>query len=137
MRRLLPFALAATALCGCSNAPAPERIDDAEQSLRDGDMEAARRGVENVDTAELSAAELCRMAVVYAAVGEDNSGNEGDIGMAARCMRRALAKDSAAVDSFIRTMPPDQRPLMSLAVQLCSRPADIHDFEEPDTLINP
>lgn len=56
--------------------------------------------------------------------------------MAARCIRRALAKDSAAVDSFIHAMPVEQRPLMTLAVQLCRTAyADgLRQYEENDSI---
>lgn len=134
--RLSIAALGAAMLAACGTGAQSDRIDAAEQSLQSGDMAAARRGVEQVDTAELSAAELCRLAVVYAAVSEDGTGNEADVAMAARCIRRAIARDSAAVDSFIRVMPVDQRPLMALVVQLCSTPdaGDIRPYEEPDSL---
>lgn len=139
MRALL-YTCVAVVLAACGTAPAGDRIDAAEQSIEAGDMGAARRGAEHAaaDTASLSAAELCRLAMVYATVGEDSSGNEGDVAMAARCIRRALAKDPAAVDSFTRAMPVDQRPLMALAVQLCqgTAPGDIHDYEESDSTLH-
>ncbi|MDE6136004.1 MAG: hypothetical protein K2F97_00845 [Muribaculaceae bacterium] len=124
-------------LAACGAGAQSERIDAAEQSLHSGNIAAARRGVELVDTAGLSAAELCRMAVVYASVAEDSTGSETDVAMAARCIRRAIAKDSAAVDSFIRVMPVDQRPLMALVVQLCSAvdAGDIRSYEEPDSVL--
>ena len=134
----LTLAAAATAamLAACGHAPQSERIDAAELSLSAGDIDAARRGVEHVDTADLPAPELCRLALVYATISEDNSGTEADVAMAARCIRRAIARDSAAVGSFIRVMPVDQRPLMALVVQLCSSAAagDITTYEEPDSL---
>lgn len=76
------------------------------------------------------------MSLVYATVGDDSSGNEADVAMAARCIRRALAKDSAAVDSFIHAMPVEQRPLMTLAVQLCRTAyADgLRQYEENDSI---
>jgi len=141
MRTLLPF-LVLLIFAACSGSPAAERIGAAEQSLETGDIDAARRAAEHViaadDTASLSAADLCRLAMVYAAVAEDKNGNETDVAMAARCLRRALAKDSAAVDSFIHAMPVDQRPLMTLAVQLCAGAAldDIPEYEYPDSIIS-
>lgn len=133
---ILLTAVFAALLAACGPGPAAERIDAAEMSLESGDAEGARRGAEHVDTAALTAGELCRLAVVYAAVGEDSCGSEADVAMAARCIRRALAKDSAAVDSFIKVMPVDQRPLMALVVQLCSTtaPGDIRPYEESDSL---
>ncbi|MDE6160511.1 MAG: hypothetical protein K2F77_02500 [Muribaculaceae bacterium] len=138
------FAIAAyAAMTSCTSSPASDRIDAAEYVLQSGDMDGARRGAENViaakDTASLTAGELCRLAMVYATVGEDSLGNEVDVAMAARCIRRALAKDSTAVDSFIHTLPIDQRPLMALAVQLCSgtQGADIAPYEQDTDTINP
>lgn len=120
---------AALLLAACAGTPAAERIGAAEMSLEAGDLDAARRGAEH-------AGELCRLALVYATVGDDNSGNEADVAMAARCIRRALAKDSAAVDSFIHAMPVEQRPLMTLAVQLCrTASADgLRQYEENDSI---
>lgn len=136
LRLTIASLLAAAMTAACGTGAQSERIDAAEQSLQSGDIDAARRGVEHVDTADLSAAELCRLAVVYASVGEAGTGTEADVAMAARCIRRAIARDSAAVDSFIRVMPVDQRPLMALVVQLCSTvdAADIRSYEEPDSL---
>ena len=84
----------------------------------------------------LQVAVLFRVSLVYATVGQDNDGTEADIAMAARCLRRALAIDSAAVDSFIHNMPVEQRPLMALAVQLCNSTASgsIIDYEDADAL---
>ena len=131
---------AALLLAACAGTPAAERIGAAEMRLEAGDLDAARRGAEHAiaahDTAHLTAGELCRLALVYATVGDDNSGNEADVAMAARCIRRALAKDSAAVDSFIHAMPVEQRPLMTLAVQLCrTASADgLRQYEENDSI---
>jgi hypothetical protein len=126
---------AALLLAACAGTPAAERIGAAEMSLEAGDLDAARRGAEHAiaahDTAHLTAGELCRLALVYATVGD-----EADVAMAARCIRRALAKDSAAVDSFIHAMPVEQRPLMTLAVQLCrTASADgLRQYEENDSI---
>ncbi len=145
MKTLLMALAAALTLAACGGAPATQRIDDAELNLSNGRLDAARRSADGIvagaDTASLSASELCRLAMVYAAVGDDSIGNEADIAMAARCIRRALAKDSAAVDSFIHAMPVDKRPLMALAIQLCrgTHAGDVIDYEdesalEPDSL---
>ena len=70
---------AALLLAACAGTPAAERIGAAEMSLEAGDLDAARRGAEHAiaahDTAHLTAGELCRLALVYATVGDDNSGN--------------------------------------------------------------
>lgn len=134
--------IAVLSVCGlmatACGTPAKKHIDNAEQNLAAGDVEAARIDAEHLatsaDTADLCAADLCRLAMVYASVGEDSLGNEGDVAMAARCIRRAIAKDSAAVDSFIHALPLEQRALMSLAVQLCHthRSGDIVDYEQDE-----
>ncbi len=133
MRLLLPILLAALLAAGCGTTPAADSIEAARASLESGNVSAARRGAEQAaaDTATLSGADLCRLALVYASVGEHQSGNEADMAMAARCIRKALARDSAAVDSFTGTLPLEQRALMALAVQLCrAQDTDISDFEE-------
>ena len=142
MRIFIITAAMCAALAACTASPASDNIDAAENSLLSGDMDGARRGAEHVissaDTASLTAYELCRLAMVYASVGDDREGDEADVAMAARCIRRAMAKDSAAVDSFVHSLPIDQRPLMALAVQLCSgtQGADIAPYEqEPDSTL--
>lgn len=136
MRLLLTIATALVLATSCGTTPAADSIEAARMSFESGDVKAARRGAEHAaaDTATLSGAELCRLALVYACVGEHQSGNEADMAMAARCIRTALQRDSAAVDSFTRTLPVEQRALMALAVQLCrAQDTDISDFEEEPT----
>ncbi|MDE6497393.1 MAG: hypothetical protein K2L21_01905 [Muribaculaceae bacterium] len=133
MRLLLTITTAVVLATSCGPTPAADSIEAARMSLESGDVKAARRGAEHAaaDTATLSGAQLCRLALVYASVGEHQSGNEADMAMAARCIRKALATDSAAVDSFTRTLPVEQRALMALAVQLCrAQDTDISEFEE-------
>lgn len=133
MRLLLILAAAASLATACGTAPASDTIEAARMSFESGNVKAARRGAEQAaaDTATLNSADLCRLALVYASVGEHQSGNEADMAMAARCIRTALTRDSAAVDSFTRTLPVDQRALMALAVQLCrAQDTDISEFEE-------
>lgn len=136
--------LLATAMAACGSSTADERLGAAEHSVQAGDSADARRGVDllmnSADTASMSAGELCRAALIYSALSEDaGGGSESDAAMAARCMRLALRTDAAAVDSFVQTLPVEQRAQMTMAIQLCSGPSPdrIRDFEENDTTTLP
>lgn len=140
LRPLLFLSLAAAA-AACGGSTADERLGAAEHSLGTGDTDDARRGVEllmnSTDTASMSAAELCRAALLYTAISEDTrDGSEADAAMAARCVRRALQRDPAAVDSFMQTLPVEQRAMLSMAIQLSSGSDTkiLHDYEEPDSI---
>ncbi len=132
--------LLAAILAACGSSTADERIGAAEMSVESGDTDDARRGIElllnSSDTAAMSAAELCRAALVYSALSEDSrSGSEADAAMAARCVRRALRRNPEAVDTFMQALPVEQRARLAMAIQLCSgpSPADIRDYEEADS----
>ena len=144
IKHIILIALAALGLASCGHSNAGVRLDAAEMSLSLGDADDARRGVEllmnSADTAYMTAEEMCRAALVYAALSDDHvNGSETDAAMAARYIAVALRMDTATVDSLMQALPVEQRAQLAMVRQLSATRAvstDFTDFEEGDSLLS-
>lgn len=142
-RHIILTALVALALGACGHSGAGVRLDAAEVSLSRGDADDARRGVEllmnSADTASMTAEEMCRAALVYAALADDRvNGSETDAALAARCIATAMQLDPATVDSLMQALPVEQRAQLAMVRQLSetrSQCREFTDYEEGDALL--
>ncbi|MCM1519766.1 MAG: hypothetical protein NC098_03170 [Lachnoclostridium sp.] len=130
------FAAALTA-CSTSDHAVNDRIAEAEAALNAGDFVKAQSLSETVsgDLSSLTVRQLCRLSLLYIKIGE-NTENEDDIDLAARCYREAFELDTdSAVLIYAECPVQDITYVMTLtALVRDAESVDSFPDEMPDSL---
>lgn len=114
MKQLIFVAtLSLAAACSTGNtAEYATALDRAENAIGDGRYAIAQTLADSLvagaDFDALSANQYCRLALLLMQLGE-NSENEVNTAMAARCIAAASLRDSDSTASYIRNLPNEDR----------------------------
>lgn len=146
LRTLLAAAVVATAFAACTDDSSREdTIGRAEDAFELRNYAAAQIICDSLISgrqfADLSVDQLCRLSILTARLAEQTD-EESNMALAARCMQSALQRHPDSVLLFIQSLPADQQSSSQLIRQLTrsldrdtadTALIDIHDAE-PDSL---
>lgn len=132
---------AAFAVASCSGraadatAAADSNIAVAEEAIEEGDFTEGAKVCQRLmaDTATLNVSQLCRMAIVYAHLADNDVDAEASMASAVQCLATAYSRDAAATDAYLDALPVASQPAARMVLQLLHSPADsiiIADHEE-------
>jgi hypothetical protein len=129
--------LALTAACSSKN-DLPIIIDDAEQLAAAGNFDDAidicNRLVSTADSANLSASQLCRIAVIYAVAADNDIDNDANMARAMRSFSSAYAISPDSVSAFVDHLTLERLSAVRTVIQLLhyqnDDPTNIDDIED-------
>lgn len=135
----------AVAVCmlaqGCvkGDGDAAAEISDAELEVREGNYQKATEVCnelkQSADSASLTAKELCRMSLIYAAAADRDIDSETNMAQAVGCLERAYQVNRDSVEDFIENLPVDQMSTARIALMLLStKGLDMSDYIDEDSV---
>lgn len=146
LRPLLAAAVMTAAIAACSDDLSRDTIGRAEEAFNLHNYTAAQNICDSLISgphfADLTVDELCRLTILTSRLAEQ-SDEESNFALAARCMQSALRRQPDSVLHFIQSLPADEQSTTLLIQQLTrsldrdttdATIVDIHDDELPDSL---
>lgn len=117
------------------------RIADAETTLDQKNypetVELCANIVSEADTSKMTVTQLCRMAMVYARLADNDVDPESNIAVAMRFFDKAYSLDADSADAFVATLPVDNQPAARIVLHLMGSASPdslyIPDHEMPDS----
>lgn len=137
-RIFLAAAFILAVLAGCvSHIDVNEQLNAAEEAVEMGDFHGGAKIctdiVAKTDTADLTVRQLCRLAMIYAAVADNDVDNDANMAAAVHCFNRAYARNADSANMFVETLPIDLQGTARVALQLV-RNHGIEPTNETDSL---
>lgn len=143
-RRLLPLTIIILSVVLPSCVGTVDTEDDltlAESAMREGRYDEAaeicRDILQKTDSTALSVNQMCRIAVVYATVADNDCDNELNMARAADCFRRAAAVSADSVTMFLSGLSVEEQSIANMAHRLAmGTHSDLRDYEDyvPDSI---
>ena len=144
LRSLLAATVMAAALAACSDDNSRDTIGRAEEAFDLHNYTAAQSICDSLisgsNFSDLTVDELCRLTILTSRLAEQTD-EESNIALAARCMQSALRRQPDSVLYFIQSLPADEQSTTLLIQQLtrsldrdttATAVIDIHDDVDPD-----